>query len=257
MANDNQLWQYYIARTWGDVNTAEQTSRKHAYFQRYQRALREHEFKRQERHQRRIESWNAGVQPQPYVALHCLVILTAYQRVRATDPVRRLDYSTFRLLDIEFVSLAHALSYASSLLPIVVNLNLRKTLLAFAAVGLVRYVTYESYYDEEGTEKRTDRKQAVYSALFSGAILALLKVLLERWMYTNYKRGAFAKRHGTAVPNPFTVSYYKYSLLCRLSLTGVLSIEPIVQFPYIVVAIQRIAKLVWSTLAGHRDNDNH
>lgn len=116
----------------------------------------------------------------------------------------------------------------------------------------MRYMAYESYFDEEGTERRSDRKQAVYSALISGAILTVLKTLLERLMITNYKRNVFSRQHGNAVYNPWTLSYYKYSLLCRLSLTGVLSVEPIVQFPYILAAVQRVARKLWSTMTSRR-----
>jgi hypothetical protein len=234
LADDPQLWHNYIVSTWGDCPLERGVNQKQLYFSLYQRKLREHELKRQERHKRRIESWNAGLQH------------------RVSDrllPIRRLDYSTLRLVDIEFVSLAHALSYAVSLLPVVFNFDLRKSLLSFAVVGVVRYLAYESYFDEEGTERRFDRKQAVFSALISGAILTVLKTLLERLMYTNYKRNVFSKQHGNAVYNPWTVSYYKYSLLCRISLTGVLSVEPIVQFPYILAAMQRIVRRLWSSIA--------
>ena len=124
-------------------------------------------------------------------------------------------------------------------------------------MGIVRYLAYESYFDEEGTERRSDRKQAVYSALISGAVLTVLKILFERLMYANYNRNLFSKQHGSSVYNPWTLAYYKYSLLCRLSLTGVLSVEPIVQFPYILTAVQRITKRIWCKIRNIYPNNNN
>lgn len=139
LADDPQLWHNYIVSTWGDCPLERGVNQKQLYFGLYQRKLREHELKRQERHKRRIESWNAGLQHR-YQLQHQYT----YDRVkinichRVSDrllPIRRLDYSTLRLVDIEFVSLAHALSYAVSLLPVVFNFDLRKSLLSFSVVS--------------------------------------------------------------------------------------------------------------------------